>query len=123
MTTTTKETKVIDEKDQETKGADKNDKAGFDLNEVFLTGNLTKAPYKFEISGEKEKVSITVASKQGNKTNFIPVTLWNGKAKMAMDYLTKGKLVTVKAHIVTSSYEKDGETIYTTEFVADNLSF
>ena len=57
------------------------------------------------------------------KTNFIPVTVFGKKAESCERFLTKGKLVGVQGKIQTGSYDKNGQTIYTTDVVANDVEF
>lgn len=55
------------------------------------------------------------------RTEWIPVVLWNGLAEVAERYLKKGSLVLIEGKIRTRSYEKDGITFYRTEIYADSM--
>lgn len=53
--------------------------------------------------------------------DFIRVVAWRRLAEICGEYLKKGKLVAVEGRLQISSYDKDGEKIYTSEVVAENL--
>jgi len=53
------------------------------------------------------------------ETNWSNVVVWQSE-KLA-DFLVKGKQVYVEGRIQTRSYEKDGQKVYATEVVADEV--
>ncbi len=64
------------------------------------------------------------AQSKGNQTaDFVPVTVWGKQAEHCANYLAKGRLVGVQGRIQTGSYEKDGQRVYTTDVVANNVQF
>lgn len=81
-------------------------------NEVKLQGEVT-----FVNSKEKfVKVSMKVNKKKG--FTFITVTGFGDTADK-MRKFEKGDVVKVKGEINTSSYEKDGKKIYSTDVIAE----
>ena len=60
-------------------------------------------------------------SKGENTADFINITAWGKQAEFVANYLGKGKKVAVQGRIQTGSYEKDGQRIYTTDVVANNI--
>lgn len=60
-------------------------------------------------------------SKGENTADFINITAWGKQAEFVANYLGKGKKVAVQGRINTGSYEKEGQTIYTTDIVANNI--
>ncbi len=56
--------------------------------------------------------------------DFIPIVVWGKQAESTVNYMSKGKLLSVAGRIETRSYEaKDGGRKYVTEVVADEVSF
>ena len=53
--------------------------------------------------------------------DFIRVVAWRRLAEICGEYLKKGKLVAVEGRLQISSYDKDGEKVYTSEVVAEIL--
>lgn len=91
-------------------------------------GRLTKDPQINYVPETQMCIArFTVAIDDGwgerKKTNFIPVTVFGKKAESCERFLTKGKLVGVQGKIQTGSYEKNGQTIYTTDVVANDVEF
>ena len=50
-------------------------------------------------------------------------TLWKGVADNTFSYCKKGDILGVKGRLEVSSYEKDGETVYRTNVIAEKVSF
>jgi len=97
------------------------------MNKVIILGTLGKdAESKFIPSG-KNVCTMSVATnsryKSGDEwkeeTEWHKVTYWNGEN--IAQYLVKGQQVLLEGRIHTHSYDKDGETRYSTEIVADRL--
>ena len=55
--------------------------------------------------------------------DFITITCFRKTADLVNQYLTKGSLVGIEGQIRTGHYEKDGETIYTTDVIANRVEF
>ena len=55
--------------------------------------------------------------------DFIRITVWGKQAENCDRYISKGRQVAVHGRIQTGSYKKNGETVYTTDVVADNVEF
>ena len=91
-------------------------------------GRLTKDPQISYITDNQKCVAkFTIAIDDGwgekKKTNFIPVTVFGKKAESCERFLTKGKLVGVQGKIQTGSYEKNGQKVYTTDVIANDVEF
>jgi len=101
------------------------------MNVVLLTGNLVRDPEKSYTNSGMAVTRFTIAvnrnyskkSEGGQDADFIRVTCFDKRAEFVEKYLTKGRKVGVEARVQTGSYEKDGKTIYTTEFIANNIEF
>lgn len=103
------------------------------LNKVMLIGNVGKTPdVKFiESSGvttanftlattERYKDRVTGESKE--QTEWHNIVCWRSLAEIAEKYITKGSQLFVEGRIRTRSYkDKNGDTRYITEVVADNI--
>ena len=100
------------------------------LNQVVLVGRLVRDP---EVSKSKNGASyshITLAVPRSYKnvdgeyeTDFIDCTLWQLVATNTKEYCKKGDIVGVKGRIESRVYEKDGEKKYTTEVIAEKVTF
>ncbi len=100
------------------------------LNKVVLIGRLTKDPdLRYTQSGiAVAKFNLAVdrgfkGQDGGKQTDFIPITAWRTQAKNCAKYLAKGRLVAVSGRIQTGHYDKDGQRVYTTDVVADEVRF
>jgi single-strand DNA-binding protein len=57
------------------------------------------------------------------RTEWHRVVCWGDLAETCSKYLAKGRLVHVEGKLQTHSYDKDGQKHYTTEVVADRVTF
>ena len=98
------------------------------MNTVFLIGRLARDP---ELSGSttavcKMTLAVDRPAKQGEerKADFIRVTTFGRQAETCSRYLAKGRQAAVQGRIQTGSYQnKDGQTVYTTDVIADRVEF
>ena len=101
-------------------------------NLVILIGNLGRDPeLKTTQSGSQVcKFSIATSEKykdkQGvkqQKTEWHNIVVFGKQAEIAAQYLQKGRQVCIEGKITYRKWEKDGETKYMTEIVANNFTF
>lgn len=96
------------------------------LNSVCITGNITR---DFECRYTQSNTAVakfTVAvsrMRKDDEADFIPVTVFGKQAENCEKYLHKGSKVGVTGRIQTGSYEKDGQTHYTTDVIANAVDF
>ena len=95
------------------------------MNIVLLIGRLVRDPK--EITGG---VTFTLAvdrpqAQDGTKSaDFPSIVVFGKQADNCKTYLGKGRLVAVQGRIQTGSYQnKDGETVYTEDVVAQRVKF
>ena len=100
------------------------------LNQLVIAGRLVSDPQIVTTENNKKRTYITVAVPRSYKnvdgnydTDFIRCTLWNGIAETTCEYCKKGDIVGVKGRIQTSSYEKEGEKVYSMDVIAEKVSF
>ena len=100
------------------------------MNSVVLIGRLTKDPdvrYTAETQMAIANFSIALDRyvKNGEKqTDFPRITVFGKQAENCEKYLAKGRLVGIQGRIQTGSYKnKNGDTVYTTDVVADRVEF
>ncbi len=99
------------------------------VNRVTLIGHLGKdAETKFIPSGAAcTRFSIATSRRWKDKssdewkeeTDWHNIVLW--RSENLANYLQKGKQVYVEGRLQTRSYEKDGQKVYATEVVADEV--
>lgn len=100
------------------------------MNKVILVGNLARDP---ELRQTPQGVSVarfTVAvsrrySRDGQQqTDFISCVAWRNTAEFLCRYFHKGSGIQLCGSIQTSSWDgQDGQKRYSTEVVADEISF
>ncbi len=92
------------------------------MNSVLLTGYISKESQVFN----KKVMKFTIATSSNVKVN----DQWESKASFhqitAFGYhikrsVSKGDLVSVECHLDYSNYEKDGQKVYQTSLILDNL--
>lgn len=99
------------------------------LNQTILIGRIVKDPeLKNTEKGKVANITLAVARSYKNMngeydTDFIQCVLWKVIAENTVEYCKKGDLVGIKGRIQTSTYEKDGETKYVMEVIADKVTF
>ena len=100
------------------------------LNQVVVVGRLVRDPELRETESGNKVTYITLAVPRSYKnsnneyeTDFIDCTLWKGIAESTSEYCHKGDLLGIKGRLQTGSYEKDGEKKYTTDVIAEKITF
>ncbi len=102
------------------------------MNSVELIGRLTRDPEVRYTSGSQMAVAtFTIAIDRpqrqdgGEKqTDFPRITVFGRQAETCEKYLKKGRLVAIQGRIQTGSYtNKNGDTVYTTDVVANRVEF
>ena len=99
------------------------------VNRVVLIGRLTRDPNELRVSPSGTSVtSFTVAvdnrfsRQETNKTDFIPVVVFNKTAEFVCNYARKGSLVAVEGRLQQRTYQnKENQTVNVLEVVADNV--
>lgn len=97
------------------------------INKVILLGNLGRDP---EHTGKVCKFSMATTSRKKDGDDWVDFTEWHrvvcfGKmADSAVKYMSKGSQCYVEGKMRTNKWEdKDGNTRYTTEVIADLIKF
>ena len=60
---------------------------------------------------------------RGEEATAIQWTLWGKQAENAAQYLGKGSHINVVGRVQNNNYEKDGETVYTLAFTAEEIDY
>jgi len=60
---------------------------------------------------------------RGEEATAIQWTLWGKQADNAAQYLGKGSHVNVIGRVQNNNYERDGETVYTMAFTAEEIDY
>ena len=102
------------------------------VNKVILIGNLGKDPEVRYLDNGVAVANFSLATTENYKnkagervsqTEWHNIVLWRGLAEVAEKYLKKGSSIYIEGKIKTRKWEdKDGNTRYNTEILADNMS-
>ena len=98
------------------------------MNKVQIVGRLTRDP-DVRYSGGETSTAIarfTVAAdrkKREDGADFISCVAFGRTAEFIEKYFSKGMRIGLCGHIQTGSYEKDGQKIYTTDVIAEEVEF
>lgn len=102
------------------------------VNKVILVGNLGADPELKYTPSNRPVCNLRLATnekwkdKSGQlqeRTEWHRVTVWGEQAENCGKYLKRGRQVYVEGRLQTSTYEKNGEKRYSTEVVADRVTF
>jgi single-strand DNA-binding protein len=103
------------------------------LNKVMLIGNLGRDPeirytqqglamVNFSLATSEQWTDKTSGERQ-EKTEWHRIISFGKPAEILEKYLSKGSSVYIEGRLQTRSWEKDGQTHYTTEVVVQNFQF
>jgi single-strand DNA-binding protein len=103
------------------------------LNKVMLIGNLGRDPeirysqqglavVKLAVATSDEWTDKNSGQKQ-EKTEWHRVVVFGKQGENCEKYLSKGSKVYVEGRLQTSSYEKEGQTHYSTDIIASTVQF
>lgn len=104
--------------------------AGFNINTVVISGNLTRDPEMRSLPTGTSVCEIGVAVNDrikddtGNWTdraNFFDVTIWGGMGDWAGRNLRKGSGVTIEGRLRWESWETDGQKRSKVKIVANSI--
>ncbi len=100
------------------------------MNKAILVGRLTKDPELRTTGSGVSVCSFTIAvsrrfknAEGGYDADFINCVAWRQQAEFVAKYFTKGRMIGLCGSIQTRNYDKDGQRVYITEVVADEISF
>ena len=96
------------------------------INVVTLMGRFTKDPEVTWTQSGKSYVRFSIAVQRDSdreEADFINCIAWNKTAELIGQYFGKGVRILVEGRITTGSYEKNGETRYTTDVVVNKIHF
>ncbi|MBN2668020.1 MAG: single-stranded DNA-binding protein [Bacteroidales bacterium] len=99
------------------------------INKAILIGNVGKDPEINYINEDLPVARFTLATsetytKDGQKvtnTEWHNIVVWRGLAKVVEQYVKKGSKLYIEGKITNRQYEKDGQTRYISEIVANNM--
>jgi single-strand DNA-binding protein len=101
------------------------------VNKVILIGNLGADPETRYMPSGGAVTNIRIATseswkdkqtgEQKDRTEWHRITFYGRLAEIAGEYLKKGSQVYIEGRLRTRTYEKEGQTHYSTEIIADNM--
>jgi single-strand DNA-binding protein len=101
------------------------------VNKVILVGNVGKDPETRYLEGGSVVSRFPLATsevyknREGEKitnTEWHNIVVWRGLAEVAEKYVRKGTQLFIEGRIRNRSYtDKEGNTRYTTDIIADNM--
>ena len=101
------------------------------LNKVMLIGRLGKDPelknlQSTQVCNFSIATSDKYKDKAGNtqeKTEWHNIVAFGKQAEVCGKYLAKGNQVFVEGRLQTSSYDKNGQTVYSTKIIVSSIQF
>jgi len=99
------------------------------MNNVILCGRFTRDhDLRYSQASEPMAIlsnSLAVGRKyKKDETDFINVKAFGKTAENINKFFSKGRLILIRGHIQTGSYEnKEGRKIYTTDVIIDDFEF
>lgn len=101
------------------------------MNSVTLIGRLTKDPeVRYGAESQNAYCRFTIAIDRGKDRNgedmgadFPGIVCFGKTAENCERFLKRGRLVGIQGRIRTGKYEKNGQTVYTTDIYADRVEF
>lgn len=94
------------------------------MNKVFLIGRMTKDPeLRYNAQGKAVATFTLAVNRNKEQTDFIRITAFGKTAENTANYTSKGSLVAVEGTIVTGSYEKNRQRVFTTDIWANTVQF
>jgi single-strand DNA-binding protein len=103
------------------------------VNKVILVGHVGKDPEvryldkdvavaNFSLATTEKGYTAQNGTQVPERTEWHNIVAWRGLAKLAENYIRKGREIYVEGKIQTRSWEKDGIKRYTTEIYADVIN-
>lgn len=100
------------------------------INKCVIMGRLTRDPELKTTQSGLSVVRFTLAvdrrfkNQSGEReSDFVSCVAWRQTADFIAKYFNKGSKLAIVGSIQTGSYERDGQTVYTTDVVADEAYF
>lgn len=100
------------------------------MNKVILIGRITKDLEVKQTSNQTNYINFTVAvdrrfkDKDGQRqSDFINCVAWKQTADFIKKYFSKGSRIGICGSIQTRNYEKDGQKVFVTEVLVDEVEF
>ena len=99
----------------------------FSINRAVVVGYLGSEVEKKYTPGGTAYARFSLATSENYKgqvqTDFHRIVAWGKLGEACAKFLVKGQIAGVEGKIKYSKYQKSGITVYSTEIVADKVSF
>lgn len=104
--------------------------SGFDINQLTITGNLTRDPELRNLPSGQSVCNIRIAHNERRKDSagnwsdspaYFDVTIWSGLGEYLAKNLTKGQKVVVAGRLKWREYEADGDKRQVVDITADSV--
>ena len=103
------------------------------INKAILIGNLGDDPKVSSTAGGMTRATFSIATGESwtdqnnvrqTRTEWHRIVVWNKLADLCKQYLTKGRQIYLEGKMTNRSWtDQDGQTRYTNEIVAQNITF
>ena len=94
------------------------------MNNVVLIGNIsTDLELKQTMNGKSVCQFNLAINGYGEKTDFVPVQVWNKQAENLVKFQQKGSKIGVVGRISVDNYEQDGQKKTFTKVIAHEVEF
>lgn len=102
------------------------------MNDSKLSGYLVREPYvsvyKKTQDKELKRAVFTIANNivKGRKienANFVTCVAFGSQAKIVEENIHKGDKVIIEGHLVSGSYDKDEQKVFTLHLIVDDIEF
>lgn len=94
------------------------------MNQVVLIGNIATDLEVKSTTGGKAVCQFNLAVNGYNdRTDFVPIQVWNKQAENLVKYQQKGSKIAVVGRIAVDNYESDGQKRTFTKVVAHEVEF
>ena len=96
------------------------------MNKVFLSGNLTRDPEVRYTQSGKSFARVGLAVKRPfskDAVDFFNLVAWEKTADFLGKWFKKGNRILIDGRLQTSTYEKNGVKINSTEVLIENVEF
>lgn len=104
-----------------------------DINNVSLTGRLTRDPELRVTAGGTQLLSFTLAfntsvrnrqtGEWDERSNFIDCTMFGKRAEALLNYLAKGQKVAIVGKLRYATWDKDGQRHSKLDLIVDEIDF
>ena len=94
------------------------------MNNVILMGRLTRdVELNYSKNGKAFTRFAIAVNRIGEGADFINCVAWEKTAETIAEYFKKGQRILVQGSIRTGSYERNGQTVHTTDILISRFEF